>query len=192
MPELADVEKRLRIAEQDLAEHKGEVKRMVDDIKFIRERMEDVSVVTGKFGQIDAIERSATAAHQRIDKLAKIETEHELCKKVSEKETMIISNLSEKVGAVQSMVTSLQSEFSHITKREEDVKGFWTRRLEKFIDTFAPMLTIAIIVMLVMNFYGKPAQQIITNMDVNSQQDSKIKDLTEKLNKIQPAPTSTP
>ena len=147
MPDIVEVEKRLRLQEIAMAAHHENVERLLKDVTFIREGMEKVSAITGKFEQISTIEKATTAAHHRLDEMSPMVTEHKMCKESREKETNTLLVLVHDVGV-------LQAEMKTVIKDDEGQKSFWVRRLEKFIDTAGPALLFGLLILIAIHFNG--------------------------------------
>jgi len=190
-PDLLDVEERLRETEKEIIEYRGTQKRLVEDVSSILKKIDVIVTATGKLGQLDSIERSATAAHVRIDKFEKMKVEHEMCQETREKEMSSITLVTKDVDL-------MKEQMKLVSKREDDTKGFWTRRLEKFVDTAVPVVLTVLAILVAMHFNGTSwtNEKLVTatdgNKDVITSQTETIKQLNETIKQLRLERASTP
>lgn len=184
-PELELLEERLRDAERELSEYKGQISRMADDISFIRQSLEKVSEASARIDHLDKLDEKINKAHKRIDdineKFMKLNFEHESCMRTSSDETKALQQIKDDLK-------SLKDAVSKLTKDEEAVKGFWRGRLEKFVDTAIPVILTVTFTMVFLHFNGKG---LTNDSEMDKEQMAAIEQLKHELQDMKNKQTPT-
>lgn len=133
MPEITDIERRLRETEQELAEHRGDVKRLLSDVTSIVAKMDTIAAAAVRFGQVD--------------------TEQTLCRAKCDAQNSVVLDFAGRLSKVESKVES-------VVKSESETKGWWGRRFEKLVDTAAPLAIGAILLLIVGQYTGVSVKHV--------------------------------
>lgn len=210
MPETLEMDKRLRAAELELAEHRGDTGRILNEMSELKEMVKGLATSVNKLTPVDEVMREAKAAHKRMDEFEKDMTpvmfEHNRCQAGKAGDAAAMLELSKSVGSIESSLNILTAEMPNvamlaktvgglevtvqsITKTEAQTKGWVGGRITKLVDSALPALLIAIMVLMVNNMgrHGNEDAQKFRDMEstINSLR-SEITKNTAKL-AVQPA-----
>ena len=183
MPDLADIEARLRDTENEIAEHRGDSGRILSEMADLRKELRAVAAAVGKFAQVEEVVRIAQAAHKRIDEFVKevspVIFEHNKCQAGKAAETSSYNNLHSKYGELKTGLATIAEKVAAMHTEEKQVKGWLNTRVTKLVDLALPAVLITLIGIMFMRFSGLTVQSTSSQMDA-----AKLEQITATLERL--------
>ena len=162
MPEIEDIELRLRAAEMEAVRRDGEVKRFTEDMADLKKQMAEVVAAAAKFGHVDTLAGSVRAAHSRLDEFQKVfmpmASEHNSCQSAKAAERAAETEQDRRI-------TLLEYKMTGQTAAAAEKTGWWRELTMHLAKTFIPVVIGTGLVMWALHFNGVSLQNQSSNAD---------------------------
>ena len=130
---MEQLEERLRKLEIEHTEWRAVFSPMLEDVKSIRQTLENIKSEAIKVDRISRLEDAVRSAHKRLDEKERFFFEHEVCQKNRVIESQHFATLRDDMRDVKQALKQLQAAGA-------TTSNWWQARLTRLIDWAAPMV----------------------------------------------------